>query len=91
MLVLFLLLVAGSNIFAQSLDKKITIEAHNQPLGEVIKQISESGIMFAYNPQAIPVAKKITIVARNTSLSVIFEKVFTANGMIIYLLKSRLC
>ncbi|HNW53726.1 MAG TPA: hypothetical protein PKN21_05605, partial [Bacteroidales bacterium] len=81
MLVLFLLLVAGSNIFAQSLDKKITIEAHNQPLGEVIKQISEkSGIMFAYNPQAIPVAKKITVVARNTSLSAIFEKVFTVNG-----------
>ena len=82
MLVLFLLLVAGSNIFAQSLDKKITIEAHNQPLGEVIKQISEkSGIMFAYNPQAIPVAKKITVVVRNTSLSAIFEKVFTANGI----------
>ena len=81
-LVLCLLLMAGTNIFAQNLDKKITLEAHNQPLGEVIKQISaKSGIMFAFNPQVIPVAKKITVVERNTSLSVIFEKVFTANGI----------
>jgi len=51
--------------FAQNLDKKITIEAHDQPLGKVIDEISKKGnILFSYSPQVIPVDKKITVVAR---------------------------
>jgi hypothetical protein len=81
-LLLCFLLIAASTSFAQNLNKKITITAYDQPLGEVIKQISEKGdILFSYNPQSLPVDKKITLVARNTSLSKIFEKVFKANGI----------
>jgi len=77
-----LLLTAASTSFAQKLDTKITIKSNNQPLGEVIEQISEKGnILFSFNPQSIPVDKKITVNARNTSLSKIFEMVFTANGI----------
>jgi hypothetical protein len=72
----------ASDAFAQNLDKKITIKANNQPLGEVIEQLSEKGnILFSFNPQSIPVDKKITVNARNTSLSKIFDIVFTANGI----------
>jgi hypothetical protein len=85
----FLLLIAASVAFAQNMDRKITIKAKNQPLGEVISQISEKGnILFSFNPQSIPVNKKITVVARNISLSKIFEMVFTANG-IEYLLSEK--
>jgi hypothetical protein len=81
-LIICLFLITASSAFAQNLKKKITIEAHDQPLGEVIKQISEKGsILFSYNPQSIPIHKKITVVARNTSLSSIFDMVFTANSI----------
>ncbi len=77
-----LLLLVTSIANAQNLDKKITIEANNQPLGKVIEQISEKGnILFSFSPQSIPVYKKITVIARNTSLSKIFDLVFTANGI----------
>ncbi len=77
-----LIFMVVPRVIAQNLNKKITIEAHDQPMGEVIKQISEKGnILFSYNPESLPTDKKITIVARNTPLSVIFEKVFTANGI----------
>lgn len=77
-----LLWLAVVPVFAQNLDAKISIEARNQPLGEVIKQISNKGnVLFSYNPQNLPLDKKITIVERNKPLSVIFEKVFTSNGI----------
>jgi hypothetical protein len=77
-----LLILAATNAFTQNPEKKITIVVHDQPLGDVIHQISEKGdILFSYNPQSIPVSKKITVVARKTSLTKLFELVFTANGI----------
>lgn len=77
-----LLFIVASTVFAQIPDKKITIKAKNQPLGEVIEQISKKGnILFSFNPQSIPVDTKITVNARNTELSKIFDLVFTANGI----------
>jgi len=77
-----LLMIVASVAFAQNLDKKISINANNQPLGKVIEQISKKGdILFSFSPQSIPVDKKISVVARNTSLSKIFDMVFTANGI----------
>ncbi len=77
-----LLLMLASSAFAQNLDKKITIRARNQPLGEVIEQISEKGnILFSFSPQSIPADKKITVNAHNISLSKVFDMVFTANGI----------
>lgn len=77
-----LLILAGLASFSQNPDIKISIEAHNQPLGEIIKQISEKGnILFSYNPELIPVTKKISLSEKNTALTEIFSKVFTANGI----------
>jgi len=73
---------AALPVFAQNLEKKISIEAHNQPLGAVIRMIAEKGnILFSYNPESIPLEKEITLIARNTTLSTIFKKVFTDNGI----------
>ncbi len=82
MLLMSLLFVAASAVYGQNLDKKITLQVHDQPLGEVIRLISEKGgILFSYSQQSIPVNKKITVVALNTSLSEIFKTVFIANGI----------
>jgi hypothetical protein len=81
-LITCLLLIVASFAFAQNLDKKISIKAKNKPLGDVIDQISEKGnILFSFSPQSIPINKKITVIARNTSLSNVFAMVFTANGI----------
>jgi len=75
-------MLAASVSIAQNLNKRISIEIHDQPLGEVIRLISEKGdILFSFNPQSIPIDKKITVVASNTALSILFKKVFTANGI----------
>jgi len=77
-----LMLLAGTSAFAQNLNKKITLEVHNQPLGEVIRQISQKGdILFSYNPNRIPLDKKITITVKNATLESIFVKVFINNGI----------
>jgi hypothetical protein len=82
LLVLLSIITVSITVNAQNLDKKISLDARNQPLGDVIKQISEKGdILFSYNPQIIPVNKKITCIAHNTSLQNIFDKVFTSNGI----------
>ena len=77
-----LLIVTANFLMAQNLDKKITLVIHDQPLGEVIRQIGETGgILFSYNPQSIPVNKKVSLIARNTPLSEVFRQVFTANDI----------
>ncbi len=81
-LIICLLLIADSAVFSQNLERKISIDIHDQPLGKVIKEISRKGdILFSFNPRIIPVDKKITVVERDAPLSIIFDKVFTANGI----------
>ncbi|RMG32042.1 MAG: hypothetical protein D6730_00410 [Bacteroidetes bacterium] len=52
---------------AQSLlDIRISIEAHNQPLEQVLEEIEQAGgFRFSYNYQLIPVHKKVSIRAEN--------------------------
>jgi hypothetical protein len=77
---IWLLILSVPDSIAQKLNKKITLEAHDQTLGDVIRLIGEKGdILFSYNPQSIPITKKITVVALNTKLSKIFDLVFSAN------------
>ncbi len=74
--------MAANEVFAQDLQQRISLDAHELPLVDVINQISEKGhILFSYNPQSIPLDKKITIVAHKETLSRIFDKVFIANGI----------
>ena len=74
--------MAANEVFAQDLQQKISLDVHDLPLVEVIHQISEKGhILFSYNPQSIPLDKKITVFAHKETLSKIFDKVFIANGI----------
>lgn len=74
--------MAGITAFSQNLSRKITLEVHDVPLGEVIKLIGEkSEILFSYNPRSLPLDRKITFVARKTSVSRILDKVLTENGI----------
>lgn len=63
------------NLLSQNnLLQKITIEAKNQPLKEVLQSISEqANINFSYSNQQIDETKKITLIARNQSVELVLK------------------
>lgn len=81
LLVAFLVLT-GLQSFSQDLDKRINLSVKNCPLSECLKMISDSGqIYFSYNPASIPVQKKISIHAKNRSISEILDEILLADRM----------
>ncbi|MCX6245074.1 MAG: TonB-dependent receptor [Bacteroidetes bacterium] len=76
--------------FSQDLDKKITIVVKNQPLGEVIRKIGEEGkIFFSYNPQSLPLDRKITLKARDISIREILDLALKKNGINYFVLENQ--
>lgn len=76
---------------SQDLNKKISIVANDQPLGEVIRQISDTGkIYFSYNSQTIPVDLKITIHAYEWTIRDILEEVLIKNGIDYFIVENHL-
>lgn len=85
-----MLLITVNVGFTQSLDKKISINARNLPLGKIIQMISErSGIYFSYSPQAIPIDKKISIRAEDKPVSTILDQLLLPNGIDYFLSESQ--
>ncbi len=64
---------------------------HNQPLGEVIKMISDLGkVYFSYNPGEIPAGKKITIKAKERSIREICDNIFVSNGIDYFIVENQI-
>ncbi|NVO20637.1 MAG: TonB-dependent receptor [Bacteroidetes bacterium] len=60
---------------AQNLDRRISVSASNQPLGDVLKMITKkSGLNFSYSSQQIPVSKKVSIHSDNEPVRDILDK-----------------
>lgn len=79
---LLLMVLFSAPLQAQDLRKKISIDAENLPLKEVIAQIEqESGLYFSYSPQSVPVDMPISLQARNKSLKFVLKKVFRKNDI----------
>jgi len=71
------LLLSNVFIYSQDLSRKITIEADNAPLEDVIREIEEKGgVYFSYSPQTIPVSLPVSINAQDKSIKYILKKVF---------------
>ncbi|MEI7594197.1 MAG: TonB-dependent receptor [Bacteroidota bacterium] len=81
--ILFVLLFFAFNqITAQDLNKKITLKAKNQKLGDLLKQISSiSQINFSYSAQSIPVDKVVSIKANKKSVKDILDELLIKNGV----------
>jgi len=80
----FVLLILLLPLFsiAQDLNKKVSVNYVNKPLGQVLNEISGLGnINFSYSPQTIPVNKLITIKAKNKSIKKILDEVLVKNGI----------
>jgi len=89
-LILLVLLLLVRIALSQDLNKQISIVANDQPLGEVIRQISETGkIYFSYNSQTIPVGLKITIQAHDRTIKDILDEVLTKNGIDYFIIENQ--
>lgn len=89
-LLLFVLLFLVRIALSQDLNKKISIVANDQPLGEIIRQISEKGkIYFSYNSQTIPVDLKITLQSHKRTIKDILEEVLTKNGIDYFIIENQ--
>lgn len=81
-LLLSLFLLAAQYVNGQELSKKITVVVQDQPLGVILKQISEQGgIPFSYNPRLIPVERRVSLNAVQQPISLILDELLVKNGI----------
>ncbi len=86
-----ILLCLTNLVFAQDLNKKISIKMKDKPLNEVINEISKQGqINFSYSSQIIAVDKKVSIKAKNKSVKVILDEVLVKNGIDYVLVENQI-
>jgi hypothetical protein len=83
-------LLHSNSLFSQDLDKKITIIAKNQSLGELIRKIGDEGkIFFSYNPQSLPLNQKISIKAKNKSIHEVLDLVLKKYGITYFITENQ--
>ena len=64
---------------------------HNQKFGEVIKMIGELGnVNFSYNPEEIPVEKKITIITKGSTIIDICNQLFVPQGIDYFFVENQI-
>jgi hypothetical protein len=74
---LFLTTTLASGAFAQSLERRVTLKYENEPLGEVLADISNVyDVRFAYSKDFIPVDRRVTVSVVNQPLSSALETIF---------------
>ncbi|MCX6252536.1 MAG: TonB-dependent receptor [Bacteroidetes bacterium] len=77
-------------IQAQDLQKKISLDLRDQPLRIIIRKISETGkIYFSYSSQSIPVDLKISVNAKNKSISEILDEVLVSHGVDYFIVENQ--
>lgn len=82
-----MLIVFNCNLFAQHtsslLDKRISINAHNLPLKEVLRKIStEAGIGFSYSDELVSLPQKVTISVIDKPLRTVLDQLLLGRNTI---------
>lgn len=73
---LILITFSLSSFAQQLLQKRISVEAHNIPLKEVLNQMeSKGGLYFSYNSDLLDEHKKITATIKNQSVETILNEI----------------
>ncbi|PKP03178.1 MAG: hypothetical protein CVU11_09460, partial [Bacteroidetes bacterium HGW-Bacteroidetes-6] len=83
-LLLFVVLVAAlpSMILAQNLDKKISLTLSDVTLRQALDEISKnSGLLFSYNPQQIPLNEKVSVNCKNKPVRNVLDGLFKPFGI----------
>lgn len=81
-LLLLLLLICSSHMLAQVTGTKLSIEAENIELGELLTEISQqSGLNFSFSSRLIDTQSKISFSAKNESLEQVLSKLSRQLGI----------
>ncbi|MFO8128460.1 MAG: TonB-dependent receptor [Bacteroidales bacterium] len=85
-LTIFILFIAAMSlsfpVASQDLGRRIRLDIQNQPLEEVIRQLSDmSGVRFSYSPQIIDVQQKITVCFKDLILPEALNLVLQGTGI----------
>jgi hypothetical protein len=76
------LLLSGRCVFGQDLNKRLSLDIHNEQITAVIERISaQTGIRFSYSQSLEPMQKKINLQVHDKTLKEIFELVFRQHGI----------
>ena len=79
---IILIFLFPTHIFSQDLQQRISLKLINQPISEVLKQISTlGGVDFSYNPQALPVDQLVTVEVRKKPVSELLDEVLHHHGI----------
>jgi type II secretory pathway component GspD/PulD (secretin) len=71
-------LAAFSGLYAQQLDKTISINVTDGKLETVLKEISKKGnINFSYNPRKLPVSARVSLKAENQTIRKVLDDLLT--------------
>jgi len=91
LLILSVLFFTTHVAFSQDLNKKITLNLQNQSIGEVIKMISDLGnVYFSFNPEEIPVNKKVTVIIKSSTIREICQKFFVPNNIDYFFVENQI-
>lgn len=76
-LTLLFLFISMQSIFAQVLDKKVTIQFQNISIEQALKKIKSScGVNFSYSPDHVDLSKRVTFSVQNESLYRVLNQLF---------------
>ena len=73
------------------LDKKISLQAHNEPIATVLTRIEQlAGVNFMYMSGLFDKKKLVTISFTNTSIKVILQKLIPSNEVLLYVVDNKI-
>ena len=78
-------------MFAQDLNKKISIKMKDKSIAEIISSISDLGnVKFSYSTQQVPANKKISVKAKNKTIKEILNEVLKENGIDYFVIENQI-
>ena len=82
-LTLLFLFISTHAIFAQVLDKKVTIQFQNISIEQALKQIKNTyGVNFSYSPDQVDLSRHVTFYVKNESLGYVLNKLFKSTPIV---------
>ncbi len=81
-LTLLFLFISMQAIFAQVLDKKVTMQFQNISIEQALKKIKNSyGVNFSYSPDQVDLSRHVFIYAQNESLAQVLDQLFKSTSI----------
>ncbi len=90
-ILLFVLLSAGQQQDGSILERRVSISQKNQPLSNILDQISwQAGVYFSYDANSVNADKILSVEVENKSLFTVLNQIFDAEKFKFYELENQI-